>query len=262
MRFFKALIYFYLFSLVIISCKKNPSSSDDDSTLQYDIAPLAFEDDFSQNILNWNIIGGNWHISDGALYVDGPKDSEVMHIAYKVTENSFTQPFKYIVDVDFVSQYINTDFGTLGYSQRCYGIGISNNQKAIVYMVNPHFHEYYLAVFGFTSLQWQYPIRNKRHSDINQSHPASLMIIYQNDSLELYYNEDILAKIKWANESFNEFDLIHQSRDTLKFDNVRFHANNVGTISKENFSSIQKTVSKSKFYVPSLQVDYRLTPNK
>ena len=88
------------------------------------------------------------------------------------------------------------------------------------------------------------------------------MIIYQNDSLELYYNEDILAKIKWANESFNEFELYHQSRDTLKFDNVRFHANAVGTISKENFSSIQKTISKSKFYVPFLQTDYRLSPNK
>ena len=238
-------LLFCLFIVIIVSCKENPSSSEDDSNSQNDgdsnsqddIAPLAFEDDFSQNTLDWNILGGNWHISDGALYVDGPKDSEAMHIACKVTENSFVQPFKYIVDVDFVNKYRNTNFETIGDAERCYGIGISNQQKAIVYMVNPHFHEYYLAVFGFTSLLWEYAIRNKTHSDIDQSHPASLMIIYQNDSLELYYNEDILAKIKWANESFNEFDLIHQSRDTLKFDNVRFHANSVGTISKKNHNN-------------------------
>ena len=248
--FFKYQIFFFLclFFLIIVSCKKNPSSSDDDSTSQYDTAPLAFEDDFSQNTLNWQIYSGNWYISNSALYVDGPY-SPTNHIAVKETGKNFTQPFKYIIDIDYIT----------GFDQNTnYGIGFGNDEKGIFYMINQYYDTYSLQEIDSTG--WNL-LRGWNYSGISPD-SASLKIIYQNDSLALYYNEEILSKMNFPDESFYQFILYHEGTTKIKYDNVRFYAYDVGTVSKKNHNNFQKTDDNSNFYIPFLKTDYKLTSNK
>jgi hypothetical protein len=214
MRYFNIPLYLTIFSLVIISCKKNPTSSEDNSNsddTDNNSAKIEFEDNFSSNNLDWQIYGGNWYLDDNALFIDGPNDS-LQHWAYYETESSFTQPLEYSVDVGY---FAGNDNNSL------YGIGLAITAvKAIVYLIDDSYHKY--CVKELDSSGWNTLIDWSYYSEIKRG-PSPIKIIYENDSLKLYYNDKKFYNvINKVDVSFYELLLFHQGTEKIKFDDVSF----------------------------------------
>jgi len=202
------IILFICISLVI-SCKSNPSSSEEDSNSD-NSSIIEFKDDFSSNNFNWEIYSGNWFLENEALFIDGPNDT-LQHVAYYKTKARFTQPFNYSVEVCNIT---GVDKNSL------YGIGLWNPERAIVYFIDDSNQKY--CVSELTNNGWNILIDWLYYSRINRG-PSSMKMIYESDSLKLYYNDKkFFNSLLWVNESFDEFILYHQGTEKIKFDNVEF----------------------------------------
>lgn len=190
--------------------------------IPYYIAPLAFEDGFSQNTLHWQIASGNWYLSNNALLIDGP-DDDYQHLSLKETSNNFGQPLRFIVDIDHIS---GDD------EKSIFGIGFidADNDNKILYLISSN-GWYNLSEHNYTIDEWNILIDWKGSNFISEE-LASLEIIYRDDLFTLYYNGNYLNSYQISDLSLNGIMLYHQGTDMIKFDNVKFYAYNIGTISK------------------------------
>lgn len=190
--------------------------------IPYYIAPLAFEDDFSLNSLNWQIASGNWHLSNNALLIDGPND-DYQHLLIKETSNHFSQPIRFIVNADHISGDDEISI---------FGIGFIDtiNENKIIYLINPD-GWYSLSEHNYATNEWSSLI-DWQESDFISEDLVLLEIIYRDGFLKLYYNGHYLNSYQLSNLSLKGIMLYHQGADKIEFDNVGFYAHDIGTISK------------------------------
>lgn len=192
------------------------------SIVPYYVAPLAFEDDFTQNSLHWQLASGNWYLSNEALLINGP-DDEYAHILFKETSINFDQPIRFIVNTDHISGNDETSIFGIGFFDT-----ITENKT--FYLISPD-GWYNLSEHDYMTDEWSELIEWTDSNYISED-LALLEIIYRDDLFTLYYNGNYLNSYQMHDQTFNGIMLYHQGTDMIKFDNVKFYAFDIGTISK------------------------------
>lgn len=202
---------------------ENISTTSFQSTIiPYYIAPIAFEDDFSQNSIHWQIATGNWYLSNNALLIDGPND-DYQHLLFKETSNNFQQPIRFIVSADHITGDDEISIFGIGF------IDVINENK-IIYLINPD-GWYSLSEHNYATDEWSILV-DWRESNFISEDLALLEIIYRDDLLTLYYDGHYLNSHLLSDLSLKGILLYHQGTDKIEFDNVGFYAHDIGTISK------------------------------